>query len=197
MDEHGRRTAAVTAVFLLLTAALIAYNALHAPPLVPDTAQVMASVTTRMDGESSFPASPADNLSQFSSSEADSQSSAISPDSDSTAEPSFAASSSTQNALPASSSRVSSQAVSRVSSALAESSSTAKRTTPPAQPDINLSTATADELCTIPKIGPVLAGRIIEYRDTYGPLSSLDELLEVKGIGEKLYQTLCQYVYLG
>ena len=197
MDEHGRRTAAVTAAFLLLTAALIAYNALHAPPLVPDTAQVMASVTTRMEGESSFPASPAEDLSQGPSSEEDSQPSAVFPDSDSTVGPSSAASSSKQNALSASSSRVSSQAAPSMSSAAAGSSSVAKRTTPPAQPDINLSTATAEELCAIPKIGPVLAGRIIEYRDAYGPLSSLEELLEVKGIGEKLYQTLCQYVYLG
>lgn len=72
-----------------------------------------------------------------------------------------------------------------------------KRTTPPAQPDINLNTATAEELCVIPKIGPVLAGRIIEYRDTYGPMSSLEELHDIKGIGDKLYETLCQYVYLG
>lgn len=197
MDEHGRRTAAVTAVFLLLAAVLIAYNALHVPPLVPDTAQVMASVTTRMDGESSFPASSAEDLSQGPSSEADSQPSAVWSDPDSTAEPLSAASSSKLNALSASSSRVSSQAAPSASSAAAGSSSVAKRTMPPAQPDINLSTATAEELCAIPKIGPVLAGRIVEYRDAYGPLSSLDELLEVKGIGEKLYQTLCQYVYLG
>ncbi len=61
---------------------------------------------------------------------------------------------------------------------------------------ISLSQATEEDLCQIPKIGPVLAQRILHYRDTYGPLSSLEELRSVEGVGEKLYETLCDYLTL-
>ena len=192
MDTHGRRTAAVVAAFLLLTAALIAYNAVNAPPLTTQSAQIVAGIAS---GES--------NSKILSTTESiDASSVPLADGSDtstaSVAESSQPVSSVSSATAVASVPPVSSQTAQNTTSAQSEqTSSVAKRTTPPAQPDINLTTATAEELCAIPKIGPVLAGRIIEYRDAYGPLSSLEELLEVKGIGEKLYETLCQYLYLG
>jgi len=53
-----------------------------------------------------------------------------------------------------------------------------------------LSTATVEQLEEIDGIGPTLAARIIEYRDTHAPLRSIAELTEVDGIGEKRLATL-------
>jgi competence protein ComEA len=55
---------------------------------------------------------------------------------------------------------------------------------------ISLSTANEAQLETIDGIGPALAGRIIEYRDTHGGFRSLDELKQVSGIGDKRFETL-------
>jgi competence protein ComEA len=59
---------------------------------------------------------------------------------------------------------------------------------------INLNTATAEQLEAIPGIGPVLAQRIIEYRQTHGRFQSVDELLEVHGIGAKRLENMRPYV---
>ena len=48
---------------------------------------------------------------------------------------------------------------------------------------IDLNRATADELAALPGVGPVLAGRIVAYRDSAGPFGSVSELASVKGIG--------------
>jgi competence protein ComEA len=55
---------------------------------------------------------------------------------------------------------------------------------------ISLSTASEAQLETIDGIGPALAGRIIEYRETHGGFRSLDELNQVSGIGDKRFETL-------
>lgn len=57
--------------------------------------------------------------------------------------------------------------------------------TPAASAPVSLSTATAEQLETLPRIGPALAARILAYRDAHGGFSSVDELGEVGGIGPK------------
>ncbi len=52
---------------------------------------------------------------------------------------------------------------------------------------VNLNTATAEELQTLYRIGPVLAARIIAYREEQGGFSSIEELQNVSGIGEKIF----------
>jgi competence protein ComEA len=50
---------------------------------------------------------------------------------------------------------------------------------------VSLSTATAAQLETLPRIGPALAARIIAYRDAHGGFRSVDDLGQVGGIGPK------------
>ena len=54
----------------------------------------------------------------------------------------------------------------------------------PAATKINLNTATVEQLDTLPGVGPVTAQAILGWRDTNGPFSAVDDLLDVKGIGE-------------
>ncbi len=48
---------------------------------------------------------------------------------------------------------------------------------------VNINTASADLLDTLPGIGPVIANRIIEYRETNGYFTAKSDLLNVEGIG--------------
>jgi len=50
---------------------------------------------------------------------------------------------------------------------------------------LDLNTATAAEMETLPGIGPVLAERILAYRAEIGGFATVEQLLEVRGIGEK------------
>lgn len=50
---------------------------------------------------------------------------------------------------------------------------------------VNLNTADASELETLPGLGPELAARIVEWRTENGPFASVDDLLKVTGIGAK------------
>lgn len=61
---------------------------------------------------------------------------------------------------------------------------------------ISLNTADAAALDTLPGVGPVLAQRILDWRTQHGRFSSIDELGEVSGIGEKLLAQLTPLVTL-
>jgi competence ComEA-like helix-hairpin-helix protein len=55
---------------------------------------------------------------------------------------------------------------------------------------VDLNRATAPELDALPGIGPVLARRIVEHRERFGPYRRVQDLLDVPGIGPKLYAKL-------
>lgn len=59
----------------------------------------------------------------------------------------------------------------------------------PAGP-VSLNTATVEQLDTLPGVGPVLAQHIVDYRTRHGGFRSVDELREVKGIGERRFADL-------
>ena len=61
---------------------------------------------------------------------------------------------------------------------------------------IDLNKATLEELCTLKGIGPVKAQAILDYRDNYGGFVCVEELLEVKGIGESTYAKIKDYLYI-
>ena len=61
---------------------------------------------------------------------------------------------------------------------------------------INLNTAGVEELTLIPGIGKVTAGNIIKVRNQKGKFRRLDELLEVKRIGQKTFNKISRYFYI-
>lgn len=62
---------------------------------------------------------------------------------------------------------------------------------------VNINTATQAELMTLPGIGEVLSGRILDYRESVGPFGSVTELLYVEGIGEERLEELLPYATIG
>jgi competence protein ComEA len=65
-----------------------------------------------------------------------------------------------------------------------------------AQPSgvVNINTASSEELQLLPRVGPSLAGRIIEFREANGPFQTVEEILAVKGIGESSFEKLEPYI---
>ncbi len=61
--------------------------------------------------------------------------------------------------------------------------------------DINVSTS--EEITAIPGIGEVLAGRIVEYRNAHGGFSAIEDLLNVKGVGEKKLEKIREHIKIG
>ena len=67
----------------------------------------------------------------------------------------------------------------------------------PASQTVNINTATAEQLQTLPGIGPTLAQRILDYRAKNGSFASVAELANVEGIGIKRLESLLDYITTG
>ena len=66
----------------------------------------------------------------------------------------------------------------------------------PSTQKVSLNAATVADLDTLPDIGPVLAQRIIDHRDSIGGFTDIAQLRDVPGIGEKTFQSLVDLVTL-
>lgn len=55
---------------------------------------------------------------------------------------------------------------------------------------VDINSATAEQLDTLPGVGPATAAAIIAYRDQHGPFHTVDDLLEVRGIGDAKLEQL-------
>jgi competence protein ComEA len=62
---------------------------------------------------------------------------------------------------------------------------------------VDLNTATAEDLGALPRVGPVLAQRIIDYRAAHGRFSAPEDLDAVNGIGPKMLESLLPLVTVG
>lgn len=67
---------------------------------------------------------------------------------------------------------------------------------PPARP-VNINTATSAELQQVPGIGPATAQKILQMRKSYGPFKSVDDLLAIRGFGEKRLDKMRKYLTVG
>jgi competence protein ComEA len=59
---------------------------------------------------------------------------------------------------------------------------------------LNLNTATPKQLEALPGIGPVLAKRIVEFREKKGGYKRIEELLAIPGVSEGKWKVLRQYL---
>jgi len=62
---------------------------------------------------------------------------------------------------------------------------------------VDINKASVEQLTELPGVGTTLAARIVEYREQQGPFSSAEELMNVKGIGEKSFEKLRPQVTVG
>jgi len=69
----------------------------------------------------------------------------------------------------------------------AQGKAPAPKPTATAAAPINLNTATAEQLATIPGVGPKMAERIIDYRQKNGGFKKVEDLMNVSGVGEKSF----------
>ena len=61
---------------------------------------------------------------------------------------------------------------------------------------VNVNTASAAQLELLPRIGPSVAQRIVEHREENGKFASLEDLMLVRGVGERTFALLKPYVAL-
>lgn len=61
---------------------------------------------------------------------------------------------------------------------------------------VNINTASAEELTVLSGVGDVIAERIVAYRDAHGAFTALEELLEVEGIGESKLEAMREQIIL-
>jgi competence protein ComEA len=79
--------------------------------------------------------------------------------------------------------------------ALAEQAQAPAKPTPAAQ--VNINTASADQLEGLPGVGPKMAARIIDYRQKNGGFKKIEDLMNIQGIGEKNFLKLKPLITLG
>ena len=59
---------------------------------------------------------------------------------------------------------------------------------------VNINTAAESQLMLLPRVGPSLAKKIVEYRQANGEFKAADELVLVPGIGDRTYELMAPYI---
>ncbi|WP_420455521.1 ComEA family DNA-binding protein [Rubrivirga sp.] len=93
-------------------------------------------------------------------------------------------------------SSASDSSASQIAEAVVERAAAPRRSGKPPPAPTNVNTASAEELQRLPRIGPALAGRIVEHRRVHGPFRSAEALTDVRGIGDKTLEKLRPWVRL-
>jgi competence protein ComEA len=62
---------------------------------------------------------------------------------------------------------------------------------------VNINTASSEELQKLPRIGPAIAQRVIDYRKENGNFKRVEDLMKVRGIGEKIFNQLKDRITVG
>lgn len=62
---------------------------------------------------------------------------------------------------------------------------------------ININTAPAAELETLPRIGPKVAQRIVDFRTKNGSFKRIEDIMKVQGIGEKIFDEIKELITVG
>ncbi len=62
---------------------------------------------------------------------------------------------------------------------------------------ININTASLDELQKLPRVGPQVAQRIIDYRKEHGNFKKIEEIMKVRGIGERTFNQMKDLITVG
>lgn len=63
-----------------------------------------------------------------------------------------------------------------------------------AEGKVNVNSADAAQLALLPRVGPAVSQRIVEFREANGGFESLEDLMLVRGIGEKTFELIRPYV---
>jgi len=64
-------------------------------------------------------------------------------------------------------------------------------------PSVDLNSAGVEELISLPGVGESIAKRIVEFRKEHGPFRRVEDLMKVKGIGEKSLEKIRPHVSVG
>ena len=80
--------------------------------------------------------------------------------------------------------------ISNAPSSPSDESTESQTTQTSSNEQININTATAAALESLPGIGPAIAQTIIDHRNTNGPFTSIEEIKNVKGIGDKFFEKI-------
>ena len=79
-------------------------------------------------------------------------------------------------------------------SGLASHPAVAEGEQPASHKVVNVNQATSAEFTRLPRVGAKLADRIVAHRQEHGPFRRIEDLMEVKGVGEKFFSTLKPYL---
>jgi competence protein ComEA len=61
---------------------------------------------------------------------------------------------------------------------------------------VNINTADSEQLSLLPRVGPTVAQRIVDFRQENGRFQTLEDLMLVRGIGEKTFELIKPYITL-